>query len=174
MISHKKLKKLSLGAISADHHGARLFQWRNNLNLFKWFRQNDLLTWENHCAWMRSHQTDQSVKMYMVNYDGMHIGVCGLTSIDLINQRAEFSLYIEPDHHGKGHGANALKLLLWHSFNAYPYHTIWGEVFDGNPALKVFESVGFKKDGLRRDFYFRDGKFIDAHIISIKREEFKL
>ena len=40
--------------------------------------------------------------------------------------------------------------------------------------MLLFKDVGFKEEGKRRDFYFKDGEFIDAHIISIKRKEFKL
>ncbi len=101
------------------------------------------------------------------------IGVCGLTSIDPINRRAEFSLYIDPEFQGNDLGKMSLSVLLTHGFRNLGLHLIWGEVFDGNPALQMFESLGFKKEGVRRDFYFRDGKYINAYLISMRNDEWK-
>lgn len=102
------------------------------------------------------------------------IGVCGLTDIDLINQRAEFSIYIDPDFKGNGYGSDALKLLCHHAFESTPLRTIWGETIAGNPAITMFTKIGFSIDGTRRGFYYRHGKFIDSILISIKREEFSI
>jgi RimJ/RimL family protein N-acetyltransferase len=171
MISHKKIKKTILTPI-VPPDASLLFNWRNDPAIFAWTRQNDLLNWENHSQWMVNHQNDSSIKMYMIKHNGVAVGVCGLTDIDLVNQRAEFSLYISPDHHRQGFGKDSLRLLLWHGFSAYPFNTIWGETFEGNPALDMFLKAGFVKEGTRREFYYRGGKFIDSHIVSIKREEF--
>lgn len=115
----------------------------------------------------------------MIGYDHagkaniVTVGVCGFTSIDMTNRRAEFSLYTAPQFQGRGFGTQALRCLLTHGFGNLGLHVVWGEVFDGNPALEKFLSVGFQKEGIRRDFYFRDGKFIDAHLISMRSDEWK-
>jgi ribosomal-protein-serine acetyltransferase len=112
--------------------------------------------------------------MYMIeNEEGLPVGVCGLTDIDLVNRRAEFSLYIGPEYHGCGYGEASLRALIKKGFNSYGLKSIWGESFTGNMAMKMFYKVGFKHDGVRRSFYFRDGKFIDAHLFSILRDEWK-
>jgi hypothetical protein len=97
------------------------------------------------------------------------VGVCGLTSIDWVNRRAEFSLYIDPDRQKDGLGKAALQTLLHHGFMTLGLNCIWGETFDLNPAAKLFEGLGFIKEGSRRDFYYRDGRFIDAHLYSLLR-----
>lgn len=177
---------ISLAPLSPED-SALAFNWRNNPAIFKWCRQNDFLNLPNHEKWFRSQFEDKSVKFYAIKLtekrifeDGSvfnnlisTIGVAGLTSIDLINQRAEFSLYIGPENHGKGYGKEALKALVRHGFNILPLNIIWGETYEGNPAYKMFEDVGFKKEGTRREFYCREGKFVDAHLYSIKRGELK-
>lgn len=173
MISHPKLAT-KLDVISPED-SETLRHWRNDPTIFKWCRQNDLLTESKHSAWMSQHPMSERIKMYLiVNESDIPVGVCGLTDFDLINQRAEFSLYIGPEHQGKGYGEDALKLLCYHGFNAYPLNVIWGESFEGNPALSIFERIGFKNEGVRRDFYFRNGKHINAVLFSIKRDEFDL
>lgn len=173
---------VKLGPLLKEY-SAQLFTWRNDESIFKWCRQVDLLTEIGHEKWMQSHQLDKTIKMYSIidtNYAGKKdnwnttglVGVCGLTDIDLINQRAEFSLYIGPEFQKKGYAKAALKLLLEIGFSRYPLKTIWGETFEKNPAYNMFLTIGFKPDGTRRSFYFKDGHHIDAHLVSITREEF--
>ena len=101
------------------------------------------------------------------------VGVCGLTDINLIHRRAEFSLYIFPEYHRRGYAKDALKALFRHGFDDLNLHSIWGETFDGNPALSLFtDKLGMVYEGTRRQFYFKNGKYVDAHIISLTKEEF--
>lgn len=97
--------------------------------------------------------------------------MCGLTSIDHLHQRAEFSLYVGPQYRKRGYAKETLKTLFSYGFVALNLNCIWGETFDGNPAAKIFESVGMVREGTRRDFYFKKGKFIDCHLYSVKRSE---
>lgn len=172
MIKHPSLD-LSLDTIKHSHRD-QLLTWRNNPEIFKWCRQNDLLTDENHKRWFDEISVSTKIKMFSIYESDVMVGVCGLTDIDLINQRAEFSLYIGPEFQGQGIGKDALQLLCLHGFSAYPLNVIWGESYAGNPAIKMFQKIGFKEEGVRRDFYFRNGCHIDAVLFSIKRDEFVL
>lgn len=164
---------VSLRKLESDESTkAKTFKWRNDKAIWRWCRQNDLISRAQHDAWFTKQASDPTIRMYGVHdCEGQLVGVCGLTSIDPINRRAEFSLYIGTQHQGVGFGRAALSTLLSHAFRNLGLHLVWGESFDDNPAMSVFESLGFKKEGVRRDFYFRDGKFIDAHLYSIKAEE---
>lgn len=153
----------------------KLREWRNDYRVWRWCRQNDLISDTDHRNWFDSLPSRKDVKMYLIvdakdTLEG--VGVCGLTSIDPVNRRAEFSLYIDPDKHNEGYGAAALWTLLSHGFLNLGLNSIWGETFDGNHALKMFERLGFKREGTRRQFYFRQGKFIDAHLVSMLASEF--
>lgn len=152
----------------------RTYKWRNDPRVMKWTRQCDLLCVAAHDEWFKKQACDPTLQMYAVIVPGdppAHVGVAGLTSLDLINRRAEFSLYIGPEHQDKGHGSAALMTLLSHGFQTYGLRTIWGETFAANPAAKLFEELGMKKEGSRRDHYYRDGAFIDCHLYSLLRPE---
>lgn len=149
-----------------------LFQWRNDYRVWKWCRQNEPLHPSNHKKWFDWQASDKSVSMFAVlDQDGDIVGVCGLTDIDRTNRRAEFSLYIDPDRMGNGYGASSLRTLFRHGFDRLGLNVIWGETFDTNPAASLFRKVGMKQEGVRRDFYFREGKFLDAILFSIRRNE---
>lgn len=152
---------------------AKMLEWRNDPDIYKWCRQYEPLEKWRHENWYTSLADRDDVKMYSVWREGVPAGVCGLTSLDLINRRAEFSLYLAGEAQGQGRGVEALKTLCAHGFLALGLHHIFGETFDGNPAAKAFEKVGFVKEGTRRGFYFREGRFIDAHLYSILAEEFR-
>jgi RimJ/RimL family protein N-acetyltransferase len=147
--------------------------WRNDPRIWAWCRQMKPVSDLDQEAWFERQSKDSSVQMYSILAEDKLVGVCGFTSIDLINRRAEFSLYIDPKLAGSGLGTAALKTLFDHGFKQWGFNSIWGETFDDNPAHRIFERVGMIKEGTRRDFYFRNGKFIDAHLYSVKASEWK-
>lgn len=151
----------------------QLLSWRNDPRISHWCRQHDLISPNEHEAWFKAQENCPHTKMFEVWLLDDLVGVCGLTSIDYIHNRAEFSLYIDPERHGEGLGKKALKTLLKHGFDNYGLNRIWGESFHGNPAIKMFQDLGFEKEGTRRDFYFKGGKFIDAHLYSISHITFQ-
>lgn len=147
-------------------------QWRNDYRIWKWCRQNDLITQDSHGQWADNLKNRKDVAMYAIKDGPICVGVCGLTDIDRINQRAEFSLYIAPEHQGKGFAKPSLATLLSHGFLNQNLNVIWGETFEDNKAYDMFIKLGMKHEGTRREFYFRSGEFIDAHLVSMTRKEF--
>ena len=148
--------------------------WRNNFDIWKWCRQNDLISDTSQKRWFERQDNDSTIHMYMVTAPVGKVGVCGLTSHDRGNRIAEFSLYIAPEEQKQGFGEMALKTLVTHGFKNLNLHCVWGESFQGNPAIKMFKEVGFKSDGRRRDVYFKDGKYVDAEMFSLLEHEWKV
>lgn len=163
-----------LGPLRQDNLG-EYYADRNDSAIWQWCRQNDLLKIGDHIEWFNRVTKDcPKIKMYEIvepetfNY----LGVCGLTDIDMTNSRAEFSLYISRDKQRKGYAEAALKTLFCHGFMNLNLNQIWGETFDENPAIDLFKKIGMHYDGTRREFYFRQGRYIDCHILSLLRSDF--
>lgn len=155
-----------------------LRSYRNEWSIRRWCRQIGLISEVDQLGWWAELAEDSTRKMFAIKdpsySDGkVPVGVCGLTSIDHINRRAEFSLYIAPQFQKKGLARKALKMLFNFGFDELNLNIIWGETFDGNPAIKLFEKMGMVKEGTRRDFYFKEGRFIDAHLYSLKKSDIK-
>lgn len=155
-----------------EEKNLKIYQaWRNNSEIRRWCRQYTLLSDRDQASWfLRAHE-DDSIQMYEVHTEDSLVGVCGLTSIDYHNRRAEFSLYVGPQFQKRGHAKKALKTLFTHGFNDLNLHVIWGETFSENHASKLFEDIGMTREGCRRDFYFKNGSYIDAILYSIKASE---
>jgi ribosomal-protein-alanine N-acetyltransferase len=152
-----------------------LRDWRNELKIRQWCRQVGLISDLDQEKWFKSQNDDPTIRMFGIldPYKTL-CGVCGLTSIDLINRRAEFSLYIAPDAHGRGLGRAALRTLCLFGFLELGLNIIWGESFEKNKAVEIFKAVGFSHEGVRRDFYFKDGRFISADLWSLRHKELLL
>jgi len=128
-------------------------------------------------AWLEGHYKDQrEVPLAIVLKDGdRHIGNCGLHEIDLANRKAVFGLLIgERDAWGHGYGPEAARLLLGYGFADLGLHRVSLQVFAFNePAQRVYEKVGFVREGCFRDAYYRGGAFHDAIIMALLDEEWE-
>ncbi len=152
-----------------------LRKWRNNPTIMAWTRQRHFVSDADQREWFDRQRQDPTIQMYKIvmTLAKTHrtVGVCGLTGIDNVNRRAEFSLLIGPEHQRNGYGRYGMKLLLQHAFLNLGLAQVWGESFDGNPAMKLFDELGFKRDGIRRAFYAKGGRYLDAHLFSITGDE---
>jgi RimJ/RimL family protein N-acetyltransferase len=155
--------------------GSKLFAWRNDPKIYRYTRQCDPLHPEKHESWLKEQAADPTLSMFgIVDKENQLLGVMGLTSIDLINRRAEFSCYIAPEYQRRGYGKKALLSLLAYGFLCLGLNLIWGETFDFNGAAELFKKVGMLGHGIRPQFYYREGRFIDAHLYGITRVEWDL
>jgi RimJ/RimL family protein N-acetyltransferase len=90
-----------------------MFELRNNPFYRKWFRQYSILNFENHVEWYIKMRVDPTIEMFIVSsYPGGIAGMCGLTSIDRVNSRAEISMCVEDDSLKNG----VLKTIIDHAF----------------------------------------------------------
>jgi RimJ/RimL family protein N-acetyltransferase len=148
--------------------------WRNDPKIRQWCRQYTDLSVSENRTWWDTLSTRRDVKFFGIETtkEGGSVGICGFTSINHVNQNAEFSLYIDPEDHGSGYGKDALYTLVRHGFEDFNFHRIWGEVFEGNHAKEMFKKLGFQEEGKLRDSYFREGRWIDSYIVGLIREDF--
>lgn len=148
---------------------------RNSWEIRQWCRQVGLINVEDQEAWHEQILADPSIQMFSVykgnSEDTSPLGVCGLTSLNFVSRNAEFSTYIFKNQQNKGYGKKALKTLFCHGFYNLNLHLIWGETFDGNPAALIFDKIGMVHEGIRRQFYFKNGHYLDAHLYSITVNE---
>jgi len=164
---------LHLGTIERGYI-ENLRSWRNNPMVRNWCRQTGLISDLEQEDWYEWQAKDPNSVMYTIRVPSIayhSVGICGLTSINFIAMHAEFSLYIAPEMRRKGYAVKALKTLFDHGFKDLNLHSIWGETFENNPAFGLFKSLGMKVDGKRREFYYKNGRYIDCHLISLLRSE---
>ena len=106
--------------------------------------------------------------------DGAYIGNARLGGVDWVARRAFYGWFIGPaEKRGRGLGSEALLLLLRYGFHKLGLNRISTSVWAENgPSLKVNDRIGFVREGLLRDYVFKNGRFADAVQYSMLRREF--
>lgn len=103
------------------------------------------------------------------------IGITPLINIDYKNRNAECIIDIgDKNFWGKGYGTEALRLLLDYAFLELNLHRVSLRVFSFNDkAIKLYEKIGFKKEGESRESIFRDGKWHSIIHMGILQSEYR-
>lgn len=102
------------------------------------------------------------------------IGSCGFVGVDHLNQTAETGIFIgNKKYWNKGYGTESLQLLVDYGFKALNLHNIMLRVFSFNEkALRVYEKLGFKVIGKRRESLKRGNILYDDIYMDILSKEF--
>ena len=105
---------------------------------------------------------------------GRMIGFAFLTSSGVPQHRSSgLGVSIVKQFQGQGYGSEAIDWILDAGFRRANLHSITLSVFSFNPAFKLYERLGFKVDGRRRDAIWFDGKWHDTIIMSILEDEWR-
>lgn len=91
------------------------------------------------------------------------IGICGLNRINWFNRSANAFLMIgETDYWNKKVATEAVKLLLKYAFEEVNLHRVTGgAAVDNIYSWKVAEKVGFTFEGISKEDFYVDGKYVD-------------
>jgi diamine N-acetyltransferase len=109
----------------------------------------------------RKHIHDQSERRFIVE-DGARerIGLVELVEIDHLHRRAEFLIMIAPEHQGRGRARAATQLAIHYAFRVLNLYKLYLLVdVDNARAIRIYESAGFRREGVLVDEYFSDGRY---------------
>jgi RimJ/RimL family protein N-acetyltransferase len=103
------------------------------------------------------------------------VGEVVINDIDWRNRGANIRIIIfQEKDFNKKYGTQSLLLALNFGFGMYNLHRIELQVYSFNKrAIHVYEKLGFKKEGILRDYLFFENKYHDAIVMSILETEFR-
>ncbi len=105
---------------------------------------------------------------------GVLIGAPALKNEENIASRAaSFGISIgNPDHVGRGYGAEASTLFLSYAFGVMGYHKVNLDFWEYNTrAQALYEKLGFVHEGRRRGNHWSRGRFWDDVLMGVTAEE---
>jgi len=110
---------------------------------------------------------------YGIVVDGSLIGEAVLNEFDEHNRSISFRIAIwDSGQRDKGYGTEATSLMVDFAFRELPVDRIELEVYCFNDrARQVYEKVGFRLEGVRREALVWDGEKVDALIMSLLRRD---
>lgn len=101
------------------------------------------------------------------------IGFLHLALIERAHRRCRLGIVIgEKDLWGRGYGHLAAAGAVEHAFDVLGLDRITAEVFADNPrSVRMFESLGFVREGVMRESVQRDGRRVDELVFGLLRRE---
>ena len=95
------------------------------------------------------------------------IGMIGYYRIQLAHYRGEIGYSLHADHWRKGIMREALRAVVDHGFRILGFHSIEARTDPNNSASNaLLMSNGFIREGLFKENYFWNGKFLDSAVYS--------
>lgn len=100
------------------------------------------------------------------------LGTCGFNNWDKENQRAEIGYELGKEHWGQGFMTEALSALISHGFEMMELNRIQALAEPANVlSRKILMKLGFKEEGLLRQYEKARGNFIDINMYSIVKND---
>lgn len=74
---------------------------------------------------------------------------------------------------GKGYGKEAMIAVMKYCFEKLGLERVYLDHYTGNPAAKLYISLGFKYEGVLRSNCRKNGKLYDVHLMSLLKSEYE-
>jgi RimJ/RimL family protein N-acetyltransferase len=127
-------------------------------------------TLERTQTWIAEALDNESVRTFAVYADGLYVGNIVFDQRDKYLATARYSIYLSV--RGRGIGTQATIAALKRIFEEWNLHKVWLTVHVLNEfAIRCYENLGFRKEGLHRGEFLLRGTRIDAVYMGILREE---
>ena len=122
-----------------------------------------------------SDAPDEVIFTIRTRADDRPIGSVELSGISWQHGNAFLGIGIgERADWGQGYGTEAIRLILDYAFRELGLHRVTLEVFDYNPrAIHVYEHLGFRHEGRKRELGLREGRRFDVFNMGILRREWE-
>ncbi|GAB4471428.1 MAG: hypothetical protein OHK0057_15040 [Thermoflexibacter sp.] len=108
--------------------------------------------------------------IYIYQADNQAVGICKLLPNEY---RLAHGIYlggvaIHPDYMGKGHGKQMMKEIINYCVNQGFIRIELSARIDNEKAIKLYESVGFQKEGILKKYGFfqKENKYIDEVLMA--------
>ncbi|WP_441245144.1 GNAT family N-acetyltransferase [Kitasatospora sp. McL0602] len=177
MITGTLVRLRALSSDDLEHH----LRWRNDPEVVHWATGGDPLfgpvtrdAVEMAFEGMLRLDPRQSAVLTVEDLtDGRPIGMVDYRDVDSFATRATLGVTIgEPTHWGRGHGSEALSLLVGHLFRTMRLHRLELDTWSGNDrARRTFGKLGFQEEGRRRSDMLVAGEWQDRVLFGLLHAE---
>jgi RimJ/RimL family protein N-acetyltransferase len=171
MIESSRLLITSMAA--EDCEEARILH--NDPDTIKWLSDSRIVASEDQKLWFESLQKSKTSRRYIARTktDSKLIGVFRFDRHDQINLSAEVGLDIESTMRRQGYAREIYLVLIPYFFNELSLNRLSLLTLESNQAaIELYESLGFKREGILRQALKRNSHFSDAFLYSLLAREF--
>lgn len=169
----KKIMQISIRKFNENDIHNKI-KWINDAKNNRFLHYDLPLVYEKTILWFNNNKDRQDRYDAVIEVDNIPVGLIGLLSIDSKNKKAEFYITLgEEMYCGKGVAKKASNLLLEYAFNILQLNKVYLYTeIENIGAQKLFEKVGFKKEGtLKEDLIYNERK-VDRYFYGITKQEY--
>ncbi|WP_289040233.1 GNAT family protein [uncultured Zobellia sp.] len=105
----------------------------------------------------------KQLRLCICNKQNSTIGLIDLFDFDPKNFRAGIGIVIlDKEKRNQGVGAEAIQLVCDYAHKVLNMRQLYANVLEGNdPSIHLFKKMGFEEVGIKRDWIFSEGKYIN-------------
>lgn len=119
-------------------------------------------------AWFNTLTLRTNRADYTIICEGELAGLIGLLNIDPKNKKAEYYICVDHDFKGMGIGRKATDMLIRESAEVFGLKKIVLYTETENiAAQRLFEKIGFEKEGLLKNDLIHNGRSIDRFVYGL-------
>ncbi len=119
-----------------------------------------------------SERGDDRSAAFAVDVEATLVGRAVLFGVDYLARCAEVGLALLPEHRGRGHGRDVLRVLLGYAFRTRNLRRVHLQSLASNErALRAYRAVGFVEEGRRREHAWVEGAYDDVVLMAVLRSQ---
>lgn len=149
-----------------------ILSWRNQDNVRVNMYNHEIIDINTHMKWFNKMLNDNTCAYFIYEQEGQAMGLLSFSQIDIKNKKASWAFY-SGNTSVRGIGSEMEQLALNYAFNELGLNKLCCEVLEFNTSVINFHrKFGFKIEGIKKDDYYRDGKFYDIYQLSIFKKDY--
>lgn len=150
-----------------ENHLQMILEWRVKPEIAQFMLTTVDYDLEKQMKWFKTISNDPTVAYWIIEYQKVPVGLINLAAIDRISRKCNAGFYVGEMQH-RQLSAFILPYFYNFAFKELGFHKIYGEVVDGNNAILHIHALhGYRLVGTYKDHIFRDGRYLDLHIVEL-------
>lgn len=160
ILNEPKLRKLT-GSVKNDEEAHKALSPEEKEEIRQWY-----IT--------RNEQSNRMDLAVVYKESGQVVGEVVFNEYEEEIDSVSFRVLLSEDSCDKGVGTEAISMFIQYGMEVLELHRIWLEVYSFNPrAERVYQKVGFKLEGIKREEFRYNQEYIDTKIYGLLRSEYK-
>lgn len=151
----------------------RILAWRNLPEIASYMYTDHHISDGEHARWFAGAMTDESKRYWIIELDGVPVGLANLYDVSNLQRRCYWAFYLADDRvRGKGVGSFTERFVLRYVFEELGFDKLCCEVLATNEGVvKMHQRYGFQVDGVLRRHTIKAGERVDVVTMSLLRDE---
>lgn len=143
-------------------------EWINNSTNNEFLHYDLPLEYDKTCEWFENVKDRDDRYDGVIEYQGIPVGLVGLTSIDFKNKKCEDYIVIgDTSFKRRGIATKAGALICLYAFKVVGLNKVVAHVEYGNPSLYLDLKRGFRIEGFLRNDLLSNGKYVDRFVLGM-------